>query len=71
MRGWLRDGWRVVCVTEGHGPAQRLAEVFSEAELPARTVESIDGVPEPGVVLISQGALRSADSLPKASSSQY
>ncbi|ONI71728.1 transcription-repair coupling factor [Kribbella sp. ALI-6-A] len=57
VRGWLRDGWRVVCVTEGHGPAQRLAEVFSEAELPARTVDSIDGVPEPGVVLISQGAL--------------
>jgi transcription-repair coupling factor (superfamily II helicase) len=57
VRGWLRDGWRVVCVTEGHGPAQRLAEVFSEAELPARTVDNIDGIPEPGVVLISQGAL--------------
>ena len=57
VRGWLRDGWRVVCVTEGHGPAQRLAEVFSEAELPARAVEGIDGDPEPGVVLISQGQL--------------
>ena len=57
VRGWLRDGWRVVCVTEGHGPAQRLAEVFSEAELPARAVDGIDSVPEPGVVLISQGQL--------------
>jgi transcription-repair coupling factor (superfamily II helicase) len=57
MRAWLRDGWRVVCVTEGHGPAQRLAEVLSEAELPARTVDSIDAVPDPGVVQISQGAL--------------
>jgi transcription-repair coupling factor (superfamily II helicase) len=57
VRGWLRDGWRVVCVTEGHGPAQRLAEVFSEAELPARAVEGIAGIPEPGVVLISQGQL--------------
>ncbi|MEI8407188.1 MULTISPECIES: transcription-repair coupling factor [unclassified Kribbella] len=57
VRGWLRDGWRVVCVTEGHGPAQRLAEVFSEAELPARAVEGIEEIPEPGVVLISQGQL--------------
>jgi transcription-repair coupling factor (superfamily II helicase) len=57
VRGWLRDGWRVVCVTEGHGPAQRLAEVFSEAELPARLVEGIEKIPEPGVVLISQGQL--------------
>jgi transcription-repair coupling factor (superfamily II helicase) len=57
IRGWLRDGWRVVCVTEGHGPAQRLAEVFSEAELPARAVEGIEEIPEPGVVLISQGQL--------------
>jgi transcription-repair coupling factor (superfamily II helicase) len=57
IRGWLRDGWRVVCVTEGHGPAQRLAEVFSEAELPARTVEGIAEIPDPGVVLISQGQL--------------
>ncbi|MDX2971402.1 transcription-repair coupling factor [Kribbella solani] len=57
IRGWLRNGWRVVCVTEGHGPAQRLAEVFSEAELPARLVDEIAGVPEPGVVLISQGQL--------------
>ncbi len=42
IRAWLRDGWRVVCVTEGHGPAQRLVEVFSEAELPARAVDGID-----------------------------
>jgi transcription-repair coupling factor (superfamily II helicase) len=57
VRGWLRDGWRVVCVTEGHGPAERLAEVFAEGEVPARAVENIEQAPEPGVVLISQGAL--------------
>ncbi|TDD15573.1 transcription-repair coupling factor [Kribbella turkmenica] len=57
IRGWLRDGWRVVCLTEGHGPAQRLAEVFAEAELPARAVDGIEEIPEPGVVLISQGQL--------------
>src|SRR6202000_1915237 len=25
VRQWLSDGWRVVLVSEGHGPAQRLA----------------------------------------------
>ncbi|MGW7683615.1 transcription-repair coupling factor [Kribbella sp. NPDC054772] len=57
IRGWLRDGWRVVAVTEGHGPAQRLAEVLAEAELAARVVEGIEEIPEPGVVQISQGQL--------------
>jgi transcription-repair coupling factor (superfamily II helicase) len=57
VRGWLRDGWRVVCVTEGHGPAARLAEVFAEHDLAARTVESLDSVPEAGVVQIAQGAI--------------
>ncbi len=28
VRQWLTDGWRVVLVSEGHGPAQRLAEVL-------------------------------------------
>src|SRR5262249_18729619 len=28
VRRWLADGWRVVLVTEGHGPAQRLAEMM-------------------------------------------
>src|SRR5579859_3858797 len=28
VREWLADGWRVVLVTEGHGPAKRLAEML-------------------------------------------
>ncbi len=57
VRDWLRDGWRVVCVTEGHGPAARLAEVFGEHELPARSVESLGGEIDAGVVQIAQGAI--------------
>ena len=30
-KGWLGDGWRVVLVTEGHGPAERLVEVLRGA----------------------------------------
>ena len=41
-------------ITEGHGPAARLAEVFGEHELAARTVDAVDTVPEPGVVQIAQ-----------------
>ena len=57
IRVWLRDDWRVVCLTEGHGPANRLAEVFAEHDLPARTIESLDGVPETGVVQIAQASI--------------
>ncbi|MCW2599551.1 MAG: transcription-repair coupling factor [Frankiales bacterium] len=57
VRRWLSDGWTVVLTTEGHGPAQRLVEVLKGADLPARLVESIDGVPEAGVVHVSTGGL--------------
>ncbi len=35
-RRMLADGWRVVLVTEGHGPAERLVERLREAEVAAR-----------------------------------
>ena len=46
VRGWLGEGWRVVLVTEGHGPAQRLAEVLRGEGLGARL--GTDDAPEPG-----------------------
>jgi len=52
LKSWLAEGWRVVLTTEGHGPARRFAEVLSGAELPARIVESLTKLPEPGVVHI-------------------
>ena len=36
VRGWLAGGWRVLLVTEGHGPAQRLAEVLRDADVGVR-----------------------------------
>ena len=51
MRQWLADGWRVVLVTEGHGPAQRLAEMLRGEELGAR-LGDLDQPPE------ASGALR-------------
>jgi len=41
VRRWVRDGWRVAVVTEGHGLAKRVAEVFGEHEVPFRLVEDL------------------------------
>ncbi len=57
VRGWLADGWRVVLVTEGHGPAQRLAELLRDGGLGARLADLADPAapPEPGVPYIATG----------------
>jgi transcription-repair coupling factor (superfamily II helicase) len=57
VRQWLADGWRVVLVTEGHGPAKRLAEVLRGEGFGARTGD-LDAVPEPGVPYVATGELR-------------
>ncbi|MFF2846666.1 transcription-repair coupling factor [Streptomyces sp. NPDC058001] len=37
-KGWLADSWRVVFVTEGHGPAARTVEVLGGEGIAARLV---------------------------------
>jgi transcription-repair coupling factor (superfamily II helicase) len=56
VRGWLGEGWRVVLVTEGHGPAQRLAEVLRGEGLGAR-LGDLDVAPEPGVPCVTTGLI--------------
>ncbi|MGI5225885.1 transcription-repair coupling factor [Actinoallomurus sp. CA-142502] len=56
VKGWIHDGWRVVLVTEGHGPAERLAEVVREEGLGAK-VADLDGPPEPALVNVACGRL--------------
>ena len=56
MRGWVADGWQVVLVTEGHGPAQRLTEVLRGEGLGARMAELPDS-PEPSVPYVTTGLL--------------
>jgi transcription-repair coupling factor (superfamily II helicase) len=57
VRGWVQAGWRVVLVTEGHGSAQRLVEVFRGEDIAARLEESLDGEIEPAVVHVTTGGL--------------
>lgn len=55
LGGRVRDQWRVVVATEGPGPAQRLAELFHDADIPASRVDSLDGTPQPGIIEITTG----------------
>ena len=63
VRQWLADGWRVVLVTEGHGPAQRLAEVLRGEGFGAR-LGDLEAEPEGGVPYVSTGELRQGFSWP-------
>ncbi|SEE63214.1 transcription-repair coupling factor [Arthrobacter alpinus] len=49
----VKDQWRVVVATQGPGPAQRLAELFHEANIPASRVESLDAEPQPGIIEVT------------------
>jgi transcription-repair coupling factor (superfamily II helicase) len=56
-KGWLADGWRIVLVTEGHGPAERLHEQLRDQGVPARLDLDLDTIPEPAVVHVSTGSI--------------
>jgi transcription-repair coupling factor (superfamily II helicase) len=53
-----RDGWRVLLVAEGKGTAQRMVQMLGEADIPAKLVEDLTAQPEPQVVTVSTGELR-------------
>ncbi len=51
--GRVRDQWRLVVATEGPGPAQRLAELFHDNDIPASRVDSLETTPQPGIIEIT------------------
>ncbi len=65
IRGWLSQDWRVVLVTEGHGPAQRLAEMLRGEGLGAR-LGDLDTEPEPAVPYVATGVLEQGFTWPDA-----
>ncbi|GMA30488.1 transcription-repair-coupling factor [Litorihabitans aurantiacus] len=52
-----RQGWRLVLVTEGAGPARRLSEQLAGAGVPSRLVADVDGEVEPGVVHVTTAVI--------------
>ncbi|MCU1607379.1 MAG: mfd, partial [Modestobacter sp.] len=64
LRGWGRDGWRVVLTFAGPGPAQRAADQLTEADLGVRLVPDIAGAPDAGLTHITQGNLEAGFAFP-------
>jgi transcription-repair coupling factor (superfamily II helicase) len=65
---WLADGWRVVLVTEGHGPAQRLAELLRGEGLGARLEDLSDpgSLPDTGLAHVATGMISHGFAWPSA-----
>ena len=57
LRQRVRDGWRLVVATAGHGPARHLVQVLGEHDVAARLVEELAEAPEPGVVHVTTSEL--------------
>ncbi|GAA4106610.1 transcription-repair coupling factor [Actinomadura miaoliensis] len=56
LKRWTGDSWRVVVVTPGHGPAERLVQLVGEEGLGA-TLTDLADPPAPAVVSVSTGLL--------------
>ncbi|MBO0890897.1 MAG: transcription-repair coupling factor [Acidothermales bacterium] len=57
VRDWLAGDYRVVLVTEGHGPAERLVELLSDREVGARYEPDLKEAPEPAVAYVATGTV--------------
>ncbi|GGI85077.1 transcription-repair coupling factor [Pseudarthrobacter scleromae] len=53
----VRAQWRIVVATEGPGPAQRLAELFHENDIPCARVDSLDHEPQAGIIEVTTAAV--------------
>ncbi|WP_344889565.1 transcription-repair coupling factor [Actinomadura meridiana] len=56
LKGWIDGGWRVVLVTAGHGPAERLVQLVGEEGIGARLAD-LPEPPRPGLVTVATGLL--------------
>jgi transcription-repair coupling factor (superfamily II helicase) len=57
LRAHVATGGTAVLVVAGHGTAQRSLEQLRDADVPAKHVEELAGVPEPGLVTVTCGRL--------------
>ena len=53
----VREQWRIVVVTEGPGPAQRLAELFHDNDIPCARVDTLDDEPQAGLIEVTTAAV--------------
>ena len=57
IRAWVHSGWRVLLLTEGHGPAERLHEVLQGAGIGSRLQFDLTEPPPQSIVVISCGSI--------------
>ncbi|MUL42294.1 transcription-repair coupling factor [Streptomonospora sp. PA3] len=57
VKSWLHDSWRVVLLTPGHGPAERLVSMLRDAGLGAQLRPALDAAPEPAVATVTTGVI--------------
>jgi transcription-repair coupling factor (superfamily II helicase) len=57
VKDWRGRGWRVLLVTEGHGPAERVVEVLKGEGIPARLDADLPSPPDADVVHVTTGTL--------------
>ncbi|HEU5033307.1 MAG TPA: transcription-repair coupling factor [Mycobacteriales bacterium] len=57
VRAWVKDGWRITLLTEGHGPAERLVEVLRGEDIAARLDPALDQPPAAGTVHVTTACL--------------
>ncbi|WP_067972312.1 transcription-repair coupling factor [Nocardiopsis trehalosi] len=57
VKSWLHDEWRVVLLTPGQGPAERLVAMLRDAGLGARLRADLPDAPEPAVATVTTGLL--------------
>ncbi|MGW1991028.1 transcription-repair coupling factor [Embleya sp. NPDC001921] len=57
IKGRLAEDWRVVLVTEGHGPAARFVETLSGEGVAARLDGDLARVPDTGIVHVTTGCI--------------
>src|SRR5690606_33784894 len=57
VKSWLHEGWRVVLLTPGQGPAERLASMLRDAGLGTQLRESLPEPPDPAVATVTTGLL--------------
>lgn len=62
----LRDGWRIVVASAGHGLVERARDVLAEAGLAARIVDQVPADLEPGVAYLVQAEAARGFEVPEA-----
>ncbi|PPK97233.1 transcription-repair coupling factor (superfamily II helicase) [Kineococcus xinjiangensis] len=58
LRALTTAGWRLVLTTEGHGPAQRLVELLSGEDVPARLAPDLPSAPDEAVVTVTTASVQ-------------